>query len=385
MTTDVIAGVRAREYRDAGDGIFLNAASYGLLPRSAAEATADMSLRRTRVHGIQEKELGAALRRCRRAVASLLSVDPEEISLAPNTSFGVNLAAALAATGPPGTILLSEGEFSANVYPWMPLEARGFRVEIVPGDDLGRPREDAMLARLARGDVRVLALSAVQFSTGWLADLEAFGTACRQEGILYCVDAIQALGAVPLAPRTLGIDVLASGGQKWLCGPWGSGFVWMDSRHRGGVDPPMVSWLAMEASRDFGSLLDYRWDFLDDGRKFELATLGVQDQLALAHSVELFLEMGVGAVRDHIARVQEPVLAWIAARDDVVAVTPMDACRRAGIVAFRPPRIDAVEAALREAGVICSVREGAVRLSPHFYNTVEEMERVVAVLNGAVA
>lgn len=375
-----MAAVREREYGGAGKGTFFNAASYGLVSRSAAEAGADLTLRRSRIHGFAEEEIGEVLRRCRTALASLLSVDADEITLAPNTSYGVNLAASLAAQGPPGTILLSEGEFSANVYPWMALEARGFEVEVVPADALGRPDEARMLERLARGDVRALALSAVQFSTGHLADLAAFGRACREHGTLYCVDGIQALGAVPMAPRQLGIDVLASGGQKWLCAPWGSGFAWVDRRHRDRFEPPMVSWLAMEASRDFNRLTDYRWEFLDDGRKFELATLGVQDHLGLAVAVELFLEMGVESVREHLRLVHEPLLAWIEARDDVCLVTPSDPERRAGIVSFRPPALERLADALRDSGVVCAVREGGVRLSPHFYNTVEEMEEVVGLL-----
>lgn len=383
MTGSFLAEVRAREYPGPKEGIFFNAASYGLLPRRAAQAAAEMTLSRNRPGGIDEGELGPSLWRCRKAVARLLEVDADDVTLAPNTSYGVNLGAALVAAGEPGTVVVSDGEFAANVYPWLALRDRGFEVDIVPADPRGRPDEPRLMERIARPDVRAFALSAVQFATGHRADLEAFGRLCRDQGVLFVIDAIQALGATPLHPLECHADLVTSGGQKWLCSPWGSGFTWIAPEHRHRFDPPMVSWLAMEASRDFEDMLSYRWAFLDDGRKFELASLGIQDYVALAHSVELFVEMGVGAVREHIAAVHAPLLEWMASHDDVELVTPADPERRAGILAFTPPELQASAEALRDAGVIFAVREGAIRLSPHFYNTVEEMETVVGVLDEA--
>jgi len=358
----------------------MNAASWGLVPRSAAAEAADLTLRRNRGDGFDEEELGRIQRRCREALARLLGVSSDEIALAPNTSYGVNLAAALVAAGPPGTILVSQGEFPANVLPWMALAARGFRVELVPADPLGVPRVQDLMGRLDGPDVRALALSAVQYVSGYRADLRTFGEACRRRGILFCVDAIQALGAVPLDARADSIDVLACGGQKWLCAPWGSGFAYVRGELLERADPPMVSWLAVEGATRFGDATRYRMDFLPTARRFELATLGLQDYLGLARSVEIFLEMGLERVAEHIRTVHEPLLTWLSERPDVRVLTPRTPAHRAGIVSFVPPRAEETAAALSNAGVVFAVREGAVRLSPHFYNTRAEMEVVVEIL-----
>ena len=381
MTAASLDAVRTREYPGPPDGVFFNAASYGLLPRSAAEAAADLVLRRTRGHGFREEELGAILERCRAAVARLLRVSASDVALAPNTSFGVNLGVACAATLPPGAVVVSQGEFPANVLPWRALEPRGFRLDVVPTGPDGLPDAAALLARLERDDARVLALSAVQFGTGWRADLEAFGRACRERDVLFFVDAIQALGAAPLHPLECGVDMLASGGQKWLCAPWGSGFAWIHPRLRDRFDPPMVSWLAMEGALDFDRPLDYALRWRDDARRFELGTLGFQDYLGLARSVEVLLEAGVEAVQGHLRAVQAPLLAWLDAAPGRRLVTPRDPERRAGIVAFRVADVEGAAAALREARVAFAVREGSLRFSPHFYNRVEEMRRVVDVLD----
>ncbi len=374
--------VRAREYPEPGEGIFLNAASWGLLPLTAAAESARLVMRRNRARGFGEEELGPLQRRCRDAAARLVGVSPDEIALSPNTSFGVNLAAALVASGPAGSIVLSQGEFPANVLPWKALERRGFRVELVPTDGRGWPDEEALLRRLDRDDVRALGVSAVQYVTGFRADLEALGAACRARGVLFCVDAIQALGVVPLDAAACGVDVLACGGQKWLCSPWGSGFTYVRRELQERFDPPMVGWLSVRGATRFEEGLGYDVEWVDSARKFELATLALQDHLGLARSIEIFLEMGLEEVAAHVGELHAPVLDWIDGRSDAHAVTPRDPARRAGILTFTVADLDRSAAALREAGVIFSVREGAIRLAPHFYNTVEELEKVVEILDG---
>ncbi len=383
MTDDVIRRVRAREYPDPPQGIFLNAASWGLVPRSAAEESADLTLRRNRVRGFANEELDAIQRRCRAVVATLLGVDDDEIALAPNTSFGVNLAAALVGGGPPGRVVVSEGEFPANVLPWKALETRGFSVDIVPTDARGLPDEGELLRRVEAPDVRALAVSAVQYASGYRADLETLGRACRSCGTFFCVDAIQALGATPLDARAIRADVLSAGGQKWLCAPWGSGFAYVRRELQDRFDPPMVSWLALDSATRFAEGARYELSWLADARKYELATLGIQDYLGLARSVEILLELGVERTRRHILDVQEPILDWLEAHPEMRRVTPAEAERRAGIVSFVPPSVDALAGKLAEHGVVFAVRNGAVRLAPHFYNTRDEMDQVVSVLEGA--
>jgi selenocysteine lyase/cysteine desulfurase len=374
--------VRAREYPDL-DGIFLNAASWGLLPRRTIEAVGELTARRNRWEGFDEAELGAIAACARTAAARLLGVAPAEIALSPNTSFGVNLAAACVARGAPGTVVVSAGEFPANVIPWLRLDARGFRLEIIPTGADALPDEERLTRALERDDVRALAVSFVQFATGHRADLEALGRICRARGILLTVDAIQGLGAAPLDARAAGVDVLACGAQKWLCSPWGSGFTYVDRRLLERFDPPMVSWLAMQGATDFSSLAGYKWAPLEDARRFELATLGLQDYLGMAVSIELILELGPERIHEHLMGVHAPLLEWAGLRRDVVMVTPKEPSRRAGIISFRTQFPERTAAALTRERVVCAVREGAVRFSPHFYNTADEMRAVVDILERA--
>lgn len=375
--------VVAREYPEARDGIFLNTASWGLLPRSSAREAAELTLRRNRPLGFSEREFGPIQRRCRRALASLLGVGEDEIALVPNTTYGVGLAAALVAAGEPGAVVTTAGEFPANVLPWKALEGRGFSVRLVPTDAKGLPVEDALVEALDAPDVRALSLSAVQYATGYRADLERLGGECRARGILFCVDAIQALGAVPLHPREAGIDVLASGGQKWLLGAWGSGFAWIARELHDRFPPPLPSWLGVEGGARLGGEAAYELDWVPGARRFEVATLGYQDFLALGRSVEVLLEIGVDAIERYLHSLHEPLLDWTDRSADVEPVTPRDTRRRAGILTFRHPRLEAARRGLDAAGVVYAVRDGALRLAPHIYNTAGQMEEVVRVLERA--
>jgi len=382
--SETIERVCAREYARPPEGVFFNSASWGLIPSSSAEESADLSLRRNRTHGFEERELGAGQRRCRSVLADLIGADADEIALVPNTTFGMSLAVAMTASGPPGDVIVSAGEFPANVLPWRSLERRGFRVVVVPCCPDGLPDEQALLTAIEGPRVRALSVSMVQFASGYRMDLALLGAACEAHEVLFCIDAIQGVGAVPFRVSDTRADIVSAGGQKWLCSPWGSGFTWIRKELQSRFDPPVISWLALLGSPARLDTSEYRLEWRTNARKFEPATLGVQDYLGLARSVEILLEVGIEAIREHIFRVQEPILRWAAAKPDLRLWTPLEASRRAGIVSFFPRDAREVAEVLRREKVVFSLREGAIRFAPHFYNTVAEMERVVEILDAAV-
>ena len=378
MTDPAIDAFRLREYPEL-DAVFLNSASYGLIPRSSLEAVNSLTARRNRPLGVPDAEPGDALRRARRSAGALIGVPSREIALVPNTTFGIQLGASLVSSGPPGRVVVSAGEFPANVLPWLSLEAMGFEVEVVPlRDDL--PDEDALLEALAGGDVRALSISAVQYASGFRADLARLGEACRAADTVFVVDAIQALGTVPLEPRALGIDVLATGGQKWLCAPWGSGFAWVDPRHWSRLSPPVVSWLAVKGGAAYSTQDGYALDYLEDARRFEPATLGVQDYLGLAISIEALLELGLDRIRAHHLALQQPLLDWVAERNDVRCVTPEEPAKRGGILALEVADPGGALAQLEAAGLRAAVRDGFLRFAPHVQVTVSDLHRTVEAL-----
>ena len=376
--------LREREFPFAARAPYLNAASMTPLPERSRAAIEAYNRRRSDVHTMRGADFEPLLARCRHAAARMIGADEDEIALLPNTSFGINLAALSLPLERGRRVLLSDREFPANVYPWMGLERlRGARVDVLPADARGNPDEARMLDEVARGDVGILAVSAVQFTSGWVADLEALGRACRAHGTWLVVDGIQALGQLPLDVRACGVDVLAAGGHKWLCGPFGTGFTYVRREIIDQMEPHLVGWTAMRASADLERVLDYDYAFIEGARRFEVATQPWQDYAGLAESLELLLEADPARIRGHVLALQEPLAAWLAERG-VEVVSDEARERRSGIFAFRPADAAGAHRALHRAGVGCVLREGAVRLSPHLYNQPEDVERVMDVLDGVV-
>ena len=372
------AGIRREEFPELSPG-YLNAAAFAPLPLRTRRIVEEVHARRADPRSLSDPDLVDMLGRARQAAAGLIGADEEEVALAWNTSFGINLAAQSLPVPEGSTIVVSDREFPANVYPWM--AAPGTRLEIVPADELGRPDEARIFERLQLGDVSVLALSSVQFATGYRADIERFGEFCRERGIFFVVDGIQSVGQVPIDVSRTHVDILAVGGHKWLCGPFGTGFVYVRRPLLERLEPVLVGWTGMTASADIGSLTNYQWGLRSDARRFEVATLPFHDFAGFAASLELLREVGVDRIEEHLRKLLRPVKEWLRGADGVELITPDDERRSAGILAFRTPANELVAAALKQAGVTSGLREGAIRLAPHFYNVEDDLAPVLEVLN----
>ncbi|MCC6930852.1 MAG: aminotransferase class V-fold PLP-dependent enzyme [Gemmatimonadaceae bacterium] len=381
-TLDAVA---AREFpRVRRPGIaFLNNASTGPLPESALRALADFNAMRAEPWTITQEFQFGTVARSRELLARLVGAAPTEIALMTNTSYGLNLAARALDLRERDVVVTSDREFPSNIYTWMALaRARGVVFDRIPC--VGRLADEAaILAALDRPGVRVLVLSWVSFETGYTLDLARLGRACRERGITFVVDAIQGLGALTLDLSSLDVDILACGCQKWLVSPWGTGFVYVRQGLVTQLEPSDVGWMSVQGSDDFTRMLDYRFTYRDDARRFEVVTLPFQEFAALNAALDLFFEVGPSVAAARIARHVAHLYDWAAAHARVQLVSSSEPARRSGIVALVPPDPSRASAALSAAGVAHSLREGAIRLSPHWFTPGEHVTYALDVLERA--
>jgi cysteine desulfurase/selenocysteine lyase len=373
-----LAEVRAAEFPWTEGTVYLNNASIGPLPERTRLALEAFNARRAAPYKLPDRDLFGMLAQSRSLAARLIGATPEEIGLTINTGFGLGLAARGIPLEPGDIVLVSDKEFPANVYPWLLLSDSGVKTELVPTTADGWPDEARLLERLSDPRVRVLAVSLVQFSNGYQVDLEQLSRATRATGTWLVVDAIQGVGQIPLDVSRVQVDVLSCGGQKWLLSPWGSGFVYVRRELIASLSPSITGWLAFEGTDDLSELTRYEETLRADGRRFELMTLPYQDFAGFNASVELLLEVGIERIREHLAKLHRPVLEW-ADRTGTRVASPRDR-HGSGIVCIVPEGVADAHRRLKAARIITTVREGAIRMSPHLYNTVEEMERVVETL-----
>ena len=373
-----VAELRRTEFPWTRDTIYLNNASVGPLPERTRMALDAFNRKRAAPFQLPDRDLMTTMAASRRLAAELIGGHEAEIALTINTGFGLSLAARALPLRAGDIVLASDREFPANVYPWMLLKDIGVSLELAPTTAEGWPDEEHLLQRLQDPRVRVLAVSLVQFSNGYTVDLARLSAATRASGTYLVVDAIQGLGQIPLNVRETPVDLLACGAQKWLLSPWGSGFVYVRGDLVRELRPAITGWMAFEGTDDFTRLTQYNDTLRGDARRFELITLPYQDFAGMNASLEMLLALGIPSIRRHIGKLHAPLLAW-AQRSGARVVSPVGE-RGSGILCVAPRDVGTAFRALKAEHIVCSMREGAIRLSPHAYNTLDEMERVVSVL-----
>ena len=369
----------ASQFPHRDRGIFLNSAAQGILARRTIEAMHEFESDRAYPPAIDDPRLLEVETTCRARVGRLLGAPPELVGLGVNTSEGINVAALHLPLEAGQRVLVARGEFPANVYPWLGLARKGVETVFLELDGPHLSPERVAEALDADPAIRVVSMSLVQFSNGHRNPVEAVGRVCREHGVSFVVDAIQGLGAVPLDWSETGADLLACGGQKWLCGPWGSGFFvaaeWLCAE----IEPVRIGWLQVSGARDYGSLCDYDLRFERDARRFEVGTYPYTALLGLSESLDLVHTLGIERIAGHartmIQRLEEGLLELGA-----TIVSCREPACRSSILCFRAGDIADTRAifdGLRSAGVVCAFREGSIRLSPHYYNTMDEIERTL--------
>ena len=364
-----------------GEVSYLNHAGTGPLPARTVRALHEWDCVRAEPWRNTAREQFGEVARSRELVARMIGATPDEIAMTVNTSYGLNVAASSIPLKAGDVILTPDREFPANVYPWMALaQRRGLTYRRVACVN-GLADEDALIHALDEPNVKVLSVSWVSFETGLKLDLARLGAACRARGVYFVVDAIQGIGAASLDVRACPIDFLACGGQKWLLSPWGTGFLYVRRELVTQLVPHTVSWMAVKNAEDFTQLCNYDLDWFDNARRFELITLPYQEFAGLNASLELFESVGWQTVYELVEQRATQIIDWARHRTDVRLVTPADPARRAGVIAVRPADPVAASARLFANGVPHALREGMIRLAPHFYTAPDEIERAFQALS----
>jgi len=311
----------------------------------------------------------------RRSLARLLNADPGEIAFTKNTSEGVCTFANGLEWKPGDEIVSIEGEFPSNFYAWKALEKRGVILRLVC-PERGCVSQEAIVAALT-SRTRVVAVSFVHYLSGFRLDFERLGPACAAQGCLLFVDAIQGLGAFPLDVKAAQIAGLAADGHKWLLGPEGAGMLYVNRQVMDRVTPTEVGWWNVRRWADFASR-ELAWR--DDARRYECGTLNTVGFYGLGAAVNLLLEVGIPKIAERVLDLTDRLRAGLLAQGHSV-FGPQTRQDGSGIVSFVPRRGTAEGLLERYAAqrVQVAARGGMVRISPHFYNTDEEIDRVLSV------
>ncbi|MEY2403520.1 MAG: hypothetical protein QOD38_1071 [Acidimicrobiaceae bacterium] len=314
----------------------------------------------------------------RAAAAELMGVPVADVAFVKNTTEGIGFVASGLDWSPGDRVIVPAGEFSSNVYPWLALRDRGVQVDLVPpvGDGGALPIA-AFERQLAAGPPpKVVAVSWVHYGHGWRTDVAALTRLSHDAGALLCLDAVQGLGIVPAAFAEWQVDFAVAGGHKWLLGPEGIGVFYVAEHARDRLQPLEPGWASV-AHRSEWENLDLVWD--ESARRFEGGSFNMVGTMALGASLQLLLEAGIPNVWAHVDRLCDRLVHGLAGIDGVHVLSDRSAEARSGIVSIAVDGVpvDEVAQRLNAADFVCAPRAGGVRIAPHGYNTVDEIDALV--------
>jgi selenocysteine lyase/cysteine desulfurase len=352
--------------------IYLNHAAVAPLPRRSAKAMQGLAEDSLQFGSLHYDQWLDAYEGLRVATARLIGAQRGEIALTKNTSEGIATVAMGLSWRPGDRIVAFREEFPANYYPWLRLEAQRCTVDWLSVND---PLEKIEIACTG---ARLLALSFVQYLGGFRADLNAIGAICKRHHCFFFVDAIQGLGAFPLDVEAANIDALAADGHKWLLGPEGCGILYVRKSRQDSIFPEEFGWTNVAGYNDYASR---DMALRQDAGRYECGTLNTIGCYGLRASIELLLEAGVERIAPAVQALTDQLAAG-ATKKGYQLLGDRTKENGAGIIAIQKPGLDSrkVVHELKQKGIIAAPRQGWVRLSPHFYISPEEIERVIEVL-----
>jgi len=326
------------------------------------------------------------IEKLRGVAADLVGGTREEIAFIKNTSEGLSIVANGIDWQWGDRVVTTAVEYPANLYPWMEqVRNRGVKLITVPEEDDATGRRvvptERILEEAAHERTRIVTLSHVEYASGQRHDLAKIGEYCRANGKLFCVDAIQSLGALPVDVQAMKIDFLSADGHKWMLGPEGAGIFYCRKELIERTRPIMVGWMNVVDAMNFG---DINYTLRADAQRFECGTYNVPGLLALKASLELLQTVRIGHVAQRIRELTDLMIERLIGKGYHI-ISPRDKWQWSGIVSFTSPRHDhkkLVDYLRKEHRTEIALREGRLRASPHFYNTEEQVQSFVERLPG---
>jgi cysteine desulfurase/selenocysteine lyase len=371
--------LRQREFPVAHGKIFLAHAGVCPLPCRVANAIAECARQGT--FGDQETFMLHRLDDARKLAAQLLNCQSDEVALVGPTSLALSFVAAGLNFRKGDNILVYYDDYPSNVYPWMALAARGVEVRLLNTRGLGVIRPMDVMGQVDE-NTRLVALASCHFIVGFRLEHQAIGKFLREREILFCLDAIQTLGAFPTTVEN--VDFLAADAHKWLLGPCGAGILYVRRELQEKLNPPIYGWHNV---RSPNFVAQEQIIFRSGAVKYEAGTHNLIGLVGLIAAMELALEIGVDNISAELLRKR----AWLVPALQVKGFTVLNADEKtgnaSGIVSFYQNGKDlaALNQKLADAGIVASLRTNRagrnyIRLSPHFYNTDEELQRTLELL-----
>ena len=358
--------------------IYLNHA--GVSPLSTqVQSSMEAFLKEATENGYTNPEMWAeTIESCRQSAARLINANPDEIAFVKNTTQGIILTANGINWQVGDNVVTTNVEFPSNIYPWWNLERHGVETRLVQEMNKRILVEDIIAKIDSR--TRVVTISHVEFASGYRNDITTIGEICRDKGILFFVDAIQALGAFEVDVKKQHIDFLSADGHKWLLGPEGAAIYYCAKNKLNQLTNTNIGWASVVDDLSFS---EYNLTQKPSARRFEEGSYNTVGIFGLNAAITLLLEIGIPNIERRILDLTQCLIKNLYDQGYEILSPVENELERSGIVIFRSRKFssDMLFEIFYQSGVSCAKRGGGIRLSPHFYNSEAEIDIVADILS----
>ena len=371
------------EFELQQDLIHLNHAAVAPWPRCVRQAVENFARENATQGSLHYPDWVKKEANLRRLLAQLINTpQADDIALLKSTSEALSVVAHGLSWQVGDNVVISDQEFPSNRIVWESLQERGVEVRQVDLSSRDSPEQALILA--CNPNTRLLAISSVQYATGLRVDLPTLGQFCREQDILFCIDAIQSIGALQFDVNVVNADFVMADGHKWMLGPEGLALFYSHPRARDQLNLHQFGWHMVEHFEDFDRK---DWQVATTARRFECGSPNMLGIHALHASIELLLASGMEKVEQAVIANAEILFTLIQSSTNLECLTDMTAGRYAGIVVFRHKHYPSehVYRYLMQHRVLCALRGGGVRFSPHFYTPAKLLEQAISLADNCPA
>jgi len=352
----------------------MNHAAMSPLPKPAIQAMQKFTKEFSETGTIQEEDPNEP----KKSFAKLVGATKDEIAFVTNTSTGLNIAAHMLNYPSGSNIVTTDLEYPSVVYPWLG-QKLGAKVRYVKNVNGKIPLDD--VEKAVDNNTVALAISHVEYANGFRHDLRSLGEIAHEHGAYFIVDAIQSAGVIPIDVKRDDVDFLTAGCYKWLLGPAGAGFLYIRKELIEKFEPPFIGWASVKP--EVFETIDF-WDIRtlklsETASRFEIGCPSIHSLIGATAAVHLLLDVGISNIEKRVLALTSRLIEAVKERG-LKLQTPEESECRSGIVNFLIDKPERRVKELRKKGIIVSARANGIRVSPHFYNTEEEIDSLVREL-----
>lgn len=371
-----------KDFENFEDNVWLNAASEGPLPKVAAKALQESIQWKSRPYELTIPKFMAVPLELKKSIGALTGVDYKDVILANSASYGLHILANGINWNAGDEVLLMQNDFPTNILPWLALEKKGVKVrQECPKNRVFSVEE---IEQFLTPQTRLLCLSHVHTFSGMMLDVKGISEICRKKGVLFVLNLSQSLGTMPVDVSKMNVDAIVCAGYKWLCGPYGTGFAWINSKIREGLEYNQAYWVSVMSQKGLDSegVIDIKDE--NTARKFDIfGTANFFNFIPFKASIDYFLDIGL----DQIKSQQQELIDYFLSNLELNSyeiISPVEKDFRSSLVVISHKKRKfnkEIHQSLLASGIYTALWKNNIRISPHVYNDVQDMEKLLEILN----